>query len=165
MLLPKDIYIKAPLEKLYWCWATKEGIESWFLSNAEYKVSGKQRDAKGYIEAGDSYVWKWHNWNGKEEGTILKANGKDCIEFSFADDICKVSVKLQQSNGNVLLTLLQYDMLTDEKTKMDIYNGCSCGWKFWLAHLKAYLENGILLNERDVDLTEITQAGHIFVNM
>lgn len=32
----KKIYIKAPMEKLYWCWATKEGICSWFLRSAQY---------------------------------------------------------------------------------------------------------------------------------
>ena len=56
-------------------------------------------------------------------------------------------------------------MPTDEETKMNIYNGCSCGWTFWLANLKAYLEHGILLNETEFDLTDIPQAGHVYVNM
>ena len=64
-----------------------------------------------------------------------------------------------------MVTLKQYDMPTDEKTKLDIYNGCSCGWTFWLANLKAFLEHGILLNEKEFDLTDIPQAGHIYVNM
>lgn len=87
------------------------------------------------------------------------------MEFSFGNDACKVSVHLEETNGTTLLTLRQYEMATDEETKMNLYNGCSCGWTFWLANLKAYLEHGILLNERDVDLTDIPQAGHIFVNM
>lgn len=162
----KKIYIKAPIEKLYWCWSTKTGIETWFLQSATYKnKAGGERMPEELIQVGDNYVWKWHNWNGKEEGTILQANGIDFLEFSFANDICKVSVTLEKKESAVLLTLIQYDMPTDEKTKMDIYNGCSCGWTFWLANLKAYVEHGILLNEKEFDLTNIPQAGHIFVNM
>jgi len=162
----KKIYIKSSVEKLYWCWATEEGICSWFLQNAEYmSSSGQKRDLKANIQVGDNYTWEWHNWNGKESGTILKANGKDFLEFSFAGDICKVSVSLEKKGNSVLLTLKQYDMPIDEETKMNIYNGCSCGWTFWLANLKAYLEHGVLLNEKEFDLTGIPQAGHIFVNM
>lgn len=162
----KKLYIKASLEKLYWCWATKEGIESWFLREATYDTpAGTLRGLSESIQPGDRYTWKWHNWNGQESGTVLKANGKDFLEFTFANDLCKVSVNLKQAENAILLTLRQYEMATDEKTKMDIYNGCSCGWTFWLTNLKAYLEHGILLNEKDFDLTEIPQAGHIFVNM
>lgn len=25
------INVNAPIEKLYWCWATREGMEYWFL--------------------------------------------------------------------------------------------------------------------------------------
>jgi len=162
----KKIYIKADLKKLYWCWATKEGIESWFLRKAEYTTpDGKPRETKEEIQSGDTYVWEWYNWNGKETGTIFQANGTDFLEFSFAGDVCNVSVTLEEKDNAVLVTLKQFDMPTDEETKMNIYNGCSCGWTFWMANLKAYLEHGIVLNEKEFDLTEIPQAGHIFVNM
>ncbi|MEO0573577.1 MAG: SRPBCC domain-containing protein [Bacteroidota bacterium] len=162
----KKIHIKASVEKLYSHWSTSEGISKWFLSGANYTSSdGIHRNPKEEIQTGDRYLWKWHNWNGKESGTILRANGVDFIEFTFGNDACKVSVHLQKAKETTLLTLKQYDMATDEETKMNLYNGCSCGWTFWLANLKAYLEHGILLNERHVDLTNIPQAGHIFVNM
>ena len=31
------INVKASAEKLYWCWATKHGIEFWFLRKSDYK--------------------------------------------------------------------------------------------------------------------------------
>ena len=34
------INIKAPIEKLYWCWATREGMEYWFLRLSEFKNAG-----------------------------------------------------------------------------------------------------------------------------
>ncbi len=161
----KKIYIKTTVEELYTLWATKSGIESWFLRSAEYtSAEGKNRDAKEFIQNGDQYVWKWHNWNGQEAGKILAANGTDYLEFSFAE-VSKVSITFENKGDAALLTLKQFEIPTDEETKMNVYNGCSCGWTFWLANLKAYLEHGILLNEREFDLTDIEDAGHIYVNM
>ena len=161
----KKIYIKAPIEKLYWCWATQKGISSWFLRNATYiDLEGKPRDADEPVQVGDSYIWEWHNWDGQEKGKILQANGIDCIEFSFAE-VSKVLVTLEDHNRTVLLTLRQYEIPTDEESKLNIHHGCSNGWTFWLANLKAYLEYGILLNEREFDLTNIPLAGFQFVNM
>ena len=161
----KKIYIKAPIEKLYWCWATKEGIESWFLRKAQFiKEDGKIRDSAEQTQAGDSYIWEWHNWNGQEKGNVLQANGKDFIEIVFAAP-SKVSVTLEDRGTSVLVTLKQFDIPTDKESMLNIHHGCSNGWSFWLANLKAYLEHGILLNETEFDLTDIPLAGFQFVNM
>lgn len=161
----KKIYIKTTVEKLYWCWGTQEGISSWFLSNAEYTSNHNiKRTPKENIKPGDSYIWEWHNWNGQEKGKILYANDIDFIEFSFTEN-CKVSVSIEDKEKASLLTLRQYNIPTDEDSKLNIHHGCSNGWTFWLANLKAYLEYGILLNEREFDLTNIPLAGFEFVNM
>ena len=111
----KYIYIKAPLEKLYRCWATKEGIESWFLTKAQViNKENKLRNSAEQITAGDSYIWEWHNWDGQEKGSVLKANGKDFMEILFAAP-SKVSVTLEDKGSAVLVTLKQYDIPTDEK--------------------------------------------------
>ena len=161
----KKIYIKAPLAKLYWCWATAEGISSWFLSNANYTShKGRSRSLEEYIQVGDTYVWEWHNWDGRENGAILQANGSDFIEFSFAE-VSKVSVHLEDKGKVVLVTLKQYEIPTDDKNKLNVHHGCSNGWTFWLANLKAYLEHGILLNETEMDLRGIPLAEFQFVNV
>lgn len=161
----KKIYIKAPLTKLYWCWATAEGISSWFLSNAKYTAEDKKnRASKDFIQAKDNYEWEWHNWDGQEKGTILEANGVDFIAFSFAE-VSKVSVTLEDKGEAVLVILRQYEIPTDEKNKFNIHHGCSNGWTFWLANLKAYLEHGILLNETEIDLRGVPLAAFQYVNM
>lgn len=161
----KKIFIKTPMEKLYWCWGTAEGICSWFLSNATYKTSdGKERSNKEAIQVGDNYIWEWHNWDGQEKGEVIEANGKDFITISFAE-VSKVDIHLEQHENAVLLTLKQYEIPTDDKNKLNIHHGCSNGWTFWLANLKAYLEHGILLNETEFDLTKMPLAGYQFVNM
>ena len=161
----KKIYIKASAEKLYWCWATAEGICSWFLRKADYTTAeGDPRPAGQAIKGGDRYHWEWHNWDGHETGEILEANGRDHLVFSFAGE-SKVSVDLLPKDDLCLLQLRQYDIPTDDENKLNIHHGCSNGWTFWLANLKAWLEHGILLNETEEDLTKIPLAGFEFVNM
>lgn len=161
----KKIFIKAPMDQLYRCWATSEGIRSWFLRHAQYTYGKAQiRNPKEPIETGDAYVWEWYNWDGQEKGMILAANGKDTIEFSFAGK-SKVRVTLEGKSSAVLVTLRQFGIPTDDESKLNIYYGCSNGWTFWLANLKAYLEHGILLNETEFDLRNIPLAGFEFVNM
>jgi len=159
----KKIFIKAPMEKLYWCWGTSKGITSWFLREATYASDGKQRLSEDFIQPGDDYVWKWHNWDEQETGKVLQANGKDFLEYTFTG--CKVSVSLEAHKNAVLLTLRQFEIPTDEENKLNIHHGCSNGWTFWLANLKAYLEHGILLNETEFDLRDIPLSGFEFVNM
>jgi len=70
----KCTHIHTTVEKLYWCWATKEGLTSWFLKDAEFLRQVKLLNTSEFIQPNDVYTWFWHNWNGKEEGKILKAN-------------------------------------------------------------------------------------------
>lgn len=153
------------MQKIYWCWATTEGISSWFLKNAQYEAQNRQiRKPDEHIQKGDAYIWEWYNWDGKEKGKVLKANGVDFLELTFASP-SKVSITLEDNVTSVLLTLKQYNIPTDEENKLAIHHGCSNGWAFWLTNLKAYLEHNILLNETEIDLREVPLAGFQFVNM
>jgi len=160
----KKIYIKSTKEKLFWSWATEEGICSWFLRSAEYKRNGNNIEPQEFVKAGDAYTWMWHNWDEQEEGTILEVQKNEFIRFSFAGN-CEVLVTLEQQDDAVLVSLAQTKIPEDEKSKLQIFYGCSNGWTFWLVNLKAYLEHGILLNETEIDLQGFDLAGYEFVNM
>ncbi|MDH3322893.1 MAG: SRPBCC domain-containing protein [Flavobacteriaceae bacterium] len=160
----KKIHIHAAMDKIYRCWSTTEGISAWFLKDAIYIREGKQIPSDQPVQEGDTYTWMWHNWDGQEAGKILKANGKDMIRFTFANT-CTVTITLEQKDTAVLLSLAQTDIPEDDQSKLEIFYGCSNGWTFWLANLKAYLEHGILLNEKDIDLKGFDLAGYEFVNM
>jgi len=160
----KKIYIKAPSQRLYHLWSTEEGITSWFLKKAVYQNSdGKTRNPTELIQKEDTYTWQWHNWDGSESGKVLKANDKDYLEISFESS--KVSVELDEREGTTLVTLKQFDIPLDEDSRLNIHHGCSNGWTFWLANLKAFVEHGILLNETEIDLRSQELAGFQFVNM
>ncbi|WP_222983659.1 SRPBCC family protein [Flagellimonas meishanensis] len=160
----KKIFIKASMDKLYWCWGTSEGICSWFLSGAKYtSTSGGERKPDEKIQPGDSYVWKWHNWDGQATGEVIEANGTDHLVITFEGS--EVSVTLEDHKSAVLVTLHQYNIATDDESKLNVHYGCSNGWTFWLANLKAYLEHGILLNETEFDLRDIPLSGFEFVNV
>ncbi len=160
----KKIHIKASTEVLYQCWATQEGICSWFLKDAVFERKGKRIAADALIREGDVYTWKWHNWDGEETGKITKTNGTNLIQFSFAGEGV-VTVTFEQKDHAVLLSLTQSKIPLDEKSKLEIFYGCSNGWTFWLTNLKAYVEHGILLNETEIDLRGFDLAGYEFVNM
>ncbi|WP_299437615.1 SRPBCC domain-containing protein [uncultured Aquimarina sp.] len=160
----KKIYVHASAKKLYDLWATSDGITSWFLKEAEYITStGNKRDPSERFQKGDSYTWSWHNWDDKEEGEILEANGQDYIELLFGG--CKVSVKLEEKNDVTIVILTQFEIPEDDDSKLKLHYGCSNGWTFWLTNLKAYIEHGILLNEKEIDLRGQELAGYQFVNM
>ena len=141
----KKIHIDTTIEKLYWFWATREGITSWFLKDAVFLRDGTPLNDSDFFKAEDTYTWFWHNWDGQEEGKILETNGKDHMKFSFAGD-CEVTVTIEQKEQVVLLSLTQSKIPLDEKSRLQIFYGCSNGWTFWLTNLKAYLEHGVLLN-------------------
>ena len=72
------------MQTVYNAWASSEIICTWFLREAVYSsANGIVRDKNENTEKGDSYSWKWHNWDGQEEGKVVQANGKDFIQFTF----------------------------------------------------------------------------------
>ena len=152
--------VKAPVEKLYWCWATKEGIEYWFLRLSEYKkADGNLRDRADYVQQGDSYRWRWHGWPDEvtEEGSVLECNGKDLFKFSFGKaGNCAVTIK--KEDGETIVELVQDQIPDDEQGRHYWHLGCKTGWTFYLANLKSLLEGGIDLRNRNENLKNVINS-------
>lgn len=160
----KKIHLKTDMQTVYNAWASSGIVCTWFLREAVFKDANKVIRAKTEnTQKGDTYSWKWHNWDGEEKGTILEANGKDKLVFSFAGE-AKVSVKLTQEENHTLLILKQSNIPTDDENKFKLYCGCSNGWTFWIANLKAYLEHGILLHETDLGYLNGQLDCHEYIN-
>ena len=154
------ISVKAPGEKLYWCWATREGMEYWFLRLSEFKnPDGTLRANNESVQKGDTYTWRWHGWNDEttEYGTILDCNGTNSLKFSFgkAGD-CLVTIK--NEDGENIVELLQNNIPTDEQGMHYWHLGCKTGWTFYLANLKSLMEGGIDLRNKNERIQRVINS-------
>lgn len=153
------INVNAPIDKLYSMWATRGGMELWFLRMSEYKRADGilQMDEKAIKD--DTYCWRWHGWSDDvtEEGAILDCNGKDFFKFSFgkAGD-CTVIIK--EELGYTIVELTQENIPDDDQGKHYWHVGCKTGWTFYLANLKSICEGGIDLRNKDERLKNMLNA-------
>ena len=154
------ISVKAPDEKLYWCWATREGMEYWFLRLSEYKkTDGSLRANNEPAQKDDAYTWRWHGWNDEttQHGAILDCNGKDFFKFSFGKaGNCSVTIKKEDTE--TIVELVQDNIPTDEQGMHYWHLGCKAGWTFYLANLKSLLEGGIDLRNRNENLKNVVNS-------
>ena len=145
----KKIAIKAPMQVLYDAWTIPSEIEKWFLSTANFfDLNGNALPQTQHVSVGNTYKWYWFGYDGLEENDILKANGKDHIQFHFAGD-CLVDVQLATQDEYTIVTISQTEIPTDDASKKNIRLDCANGWTFYLFNLKSYYENGIDLRNKD----------------
>lgn len=150
----KRIYIDKPLTEVYDAWAIPKKLATWFLEKAEYSDSeGSLRSPDERIQKGDRHSWKWNNWEVIEKGEVLEANGKDRIKFTFGSG-GNVQVELKPSIHGTEVILTQNEIPEDDESKMNLFVGCSTGWTFWLANLKAWLEHDITLHSKGLKQEE-----------
>ncbi len=154
------IPVNAPVEKLYRCWATRAGMEHWFLRLSEYKNSdGSLRSNDELIKKGDTYKWLWHGWpdDTVEYGEILDCNEKDFFKFSFGK-AGNCAVKIYREQGMNMVELVQDEIPDDETGKQTWHIGCKTGWTFYLANMKSLLEGGIDLRNRNENLQQVLNS-------
>lgn len=148
----KKIAVKANISDLYNAWTVPQEIEKWFLSKADYtKPNGETAKRDENVDANDTYKWSWFLYDVVESGKIIDANGKDHLQFSFAGD-CLVEIKLEQSQDDVIITLTQSNIPTDDESKRGIRLGCDSGWSFFLLNLKSFYEGGFDLRNKNEKL-------------
>ena len=145
---------------MYWRWATKEGIESWFLRRSDYKKPGGSLFTENeFVSKGDTYSWWWHGYpdDVAEHGEILDCNGKDFFKFKFGGaGNCTVTIYKKQDEN--IVELLQDEIPTDDIAKQNWHIGCKTGWTFYLANLKSILEGGIDLRNKNEQLQNMLNA-------
>ncbi|MBI1938679.1 MAG: SRPBCC domain-containing protein [Ignavibacteriales bacterium] len=156
----KRIPINAETKEIYKSWAAPHGLEKWFLRKAEFKDTNKKiLGPNEIIQVGDTYEWYWHGWPDEvvERGTILEANGRDFLKFSFGKAGI-VSVAIKNEEGENIVELTQEEIPTDEESKVNFHMGCSEGWAFYLVNLKSILEGGIDLRNKDLRLKRVVNS-------
>ena len=148
----KKIAVKASLSDIYNAWTMAEDIEKWFLSKCIFmNLNGNPIGQKKQIEKGFSYQWNWLLYDLTEQGNIMKANGKDFIQFTFAGE-CLVDVQLSVHQDMVIIELTQKNIPEDDRSKREIRLGCDAGWSFFLVNLKSVYEGGLDLRNKNSSL-------------
>ncbi|MBL7724617.1 MAG: SRPBCC domain-containing protein [Chitinophagaceae bacterium] len=146
------IDVNASPKALYAAWATRAGIESWFLRLSEYKAAdGTIRAKNEPVQKGDTYKWMWHGWPDEtvEYGTILDCNDKDFFRFSFGK-AGNCTVRVYKEQGETIVEIMQEDIPNDETGKHTWHVGCKTGWTYYLTNLKSVYQAGTdLRNKKD----------------
>ena len=154
------INIRAPRPQLYAAWASRKGMESWFLRTCEYvKKSGDVLGEENFAIVGDSYIFRWCVYRDEvtETGVITEANGHDQFQFGFGKaGIC--TVRILMAGEEQIVELVQEEIPTDEAGKINYHVGCKTGWTFYLTNLKSLAEGGIDLRNRDVNLQNMLNS-------
>lgn len=144
----KKIAVKSSISEMYNAWSIANNIEKWFLSTTNYTLpDGAILPKSSSFIAGTTYEWHWFLYDGIEKGKILQANGKDFIQFQFANSI--VEVKLSELDEFTIVEITQKGIPTDNQSKQDIRLGCEKGWTFFLFNLKTVYENGVDQRNKD----------------
>ena len=156
----KRVGIKAEINEIYNAWSRPVGLQQWFLRSAEFTdYHNFLRKSEERIQKGDNYKWMWYGYNDDivERGTILEANGKNMLKFTFsAHSIVTVMIKTEQNES--VVELWQENIPTDEFSKAEYHIGCIQGWTFYLTNLKSFLEGGIDLRNKNVGLQNLVNA-------
>lgn len=151
----KRIFITADLATVYNAWTSSEELEKWFLVKAVYSdKNGKEISRTEQVTAQSLYKWNWYAQAYYEEGKVIKTNGIDSIEFTFAGN-CIVQVKLSQVKNQTLVALTQTEIPLDDTSKENIRLGCAFGWTFYLLNLKSVLEGGLDLRNKDTEIVGV----------
>jgi uncharacterized protein YndB with AHSA1/START domain len=142
------------MRTLYLAWATPDGLEKWFLRKADFFTIPKRlRAGDEQIAKEDTYTWYWHGYDNSvsENGSVLEANGRDFIKFTFTGK-STVSVNFSTRNGLTIVDLLQEDIPQESDPEKNLLVQCQIGWTFYLANLKSVMEGGRDLRNKRVEL-------------
>lgn len=136
-----------PPKTLFRAWATSGGLESFFIEKAAFHdAAGKLRSSDGVAEKGDRYEWRWTH-GATVAGRVLRSED-NLFEFTFGEET-KVKILIKDIDNGSLLELVQYDMPTTPDEMVHNHLNCRGGWIHFLVNLKAVLEHGIDVRERD----------------
>jgi uncharacterized protein YndB with AHSA1/START domain len=160
----KKITINAAADAIYHSWATKQGMESWFLRQCNYTAeAGEALPGDMPVQKGNLYTWRWHGWPDEtiEKGTILEANGVDTLSFTFGQEgaagmICTVRVYAEQDE--TICELVQKNIPVDDMGKSHYFVGCNTGWTFYMTNLKSILEGGVDLRNKNTAVKNVLNS-------
>ncbi len=159
----KRILIDTTLEQAYFSFASRKGMESWFLRLCEYKRNDINLNPEELAIAGDIYKFLWHGWPDStvENGSIILADGCKNFGFTFngnGANSMEVFIELSEMNTGCMVALTQINIPNDIDSMAHWHLGCLEGWTFYLTNLKSILEGGIDLRNKNSAINGVINA-------
>ena len=142
----RRIRIEAPINEVYKAWSDLSHISTWFLKSA---ILIDPESDRIEVRKGDKVEWRWYNYENPSIIDIKEANGRDKMIFTFGYGM-EVMINLSEEDDVTLLSLIQYNIPTGEESRMNFHVGCRQAWSTWMLNLKAWLEHGILLHDKEL---------------
>ena len=147
----RRIIIHKDLPTVFDSWTIQGEMENWFLKSAKFLRDDDILETGERARERDTYQWVWHTWpDNVQEGVVTSIVQDESFGFTFEPGGV-VEVKfLERGESSTEIALTQSEILTDGEGWYHYFYGCSLGWSFWMVNLKAYLEHGIVLDQRIV---------------
>lgn len=145
-----SVYLNVPVARAFSAWTRADTLTSWFLSDASFtSADGTTRAPNEPCLVGDSYMWQWHD-GFSDSGEILEKIEARLLRVSFGEPEIHVSVNFEViSEKETRILLRQENMPDTPEAHVSWHLSCRLGWNFYLVNLKAFLENGIDLREKN----------------
>jgi hypothetical protein len=101
----------------------------------------------------DTFAWYWHGYHNDvlQKGSVLEANGKDRIKFTFTANTT-VTVSLSTNHGLTIIELVQENIPQESDPEKNLLVKAQASWTFYLANLKSVMEGGKDLRNKRVEL-------------
>jgi uncharacterized protein YndB with AHSA1/START domain len=142
------MYVQSSIDKVYRAWATSSGMESFFIKEAAFIGPGKNKKSKDeFAETGDQYEWLWWHNNYRSQGKVLKVQSPK--EFSFSFGSSEVHVNFAETEHGTQIHLVQDKIQINETEKVHTHLDCRSGWIYFLCNLKAALDFGVDIRQRN----------------
>ena len=142
------VYLRVPLAVAYAAWSTARGLERWFPATATIRdAAGKARRHLDLARGGDLYRFTWFGGH-VGGGKILAARHPTTVRFTFGDPVV-VTARLQAVRGGTRVTVVQEGIPDSARHRVHTHLKCRLSWCFYLNNLKAVLEHGVDLRDRD----------------
>ena len=147
----RRIRISKDVQSVFEAWAVQGGMEKWMLQSANFIRKNEVIPPGSIIQRGDECEWVWHGWpDHTHTGVVTKVERNKIFSFTFDPaGIVDVHFKTIGNQGTEVI-LNQSEVPVEGADWYQYFYGCSLGWSFWLVNLKAWLEYGITLDEREI---------------
>ena len=144
--IKKQIFISAPIEKVYNTITSGDGWNKFFTHNSEIEP-----------KPGGRFVFRWKDWGpnfytNEAEGLVFKADRYNLFSFQWypigKDNPTTITFVLTEKYGGTVIELTE-DGYTDSEQSREMILQCAAGWSEALTLLKFYLEYGVIYKQPD----------------